>query len=487
MSKSEWHASSRLVPARAARLALLLGIGLLSATRSAAAPFRAGAAAVDITPPIGTVMNGGTAPAVSTHVHDPLHARALVLDDGTNRLAWVVVDNCLIDRPLFDEAKRLVRASVGLPPDALCLSTTHTHSAGSATGVHLSEPDPAYRQLLPGRIADAVRIAANRLAPAAIGWASGTVPQHVFNRRIRLRPGTVYTNLLGKTGDDAKMNWSSPSPEDLESAGPVDPELFVVSVRHADGRPLALLANYSLHYVGGVGGGHLSADYYGEFCGRIARLLGAGDGTGDPPFVAMLSNGTSGDINNVDFRTKAPQRPPYAQIRRVANDVAREAARLVEGLRHRDDVALRHASMELPLSVRKPTPDQVAAARGLIHGRATGELRSWPEIYAREQLLLDAYPSTVSLPVQLFRIGDLEIAQWPGEIFASSGLALKAAAKPGALFNIGLANGWYGYIPPPEQHALGAYETWRARTSPLETNAIPRLLEAFAALRLSLR
>jgi hypothetical protein len=50
------------------------------------------------------------------------------------------------------------------------------------------------------------------------------------------------------------------------------------------------------------------------------------------------------------------------------------------------------------------------------------------------------------------------------------------------LFNISLANGWYGYIPPPEHHALGAYETWRGRTSPLATNAIPQLTEAFLKL-----
>jgi hypothetical protein len=470
----------------AARLGLWLGWMSAAMPREVAAgPLRAGAAAVDITPPIGTVINGGTAGIVSTHVHDPLHARALLLDDGTHRLAWVVVDNCLVDRALFDEAKRLVQQAVGLPPDAICLSTTHTHSAGSVTGVHLSEPDPAYRRVLPGKIADSVRMAATRLAPASIGWASGSVPQHVFNRRIRLKPGIAYTNLLGKTGDGAKMNWSSPSPEDAAFAGPVDPELFVVSVRHADGRPLALLANYSLHYVGGVGSGDLSADYYGEFCERVARWMDAAPG--DPPFVAMLSNGTSGDINNNDFRAKAPQRPPYAQIRRVADDVAREAVRVVRGLPHRDDVILRHAAVELSLAVRKPSPAEVDAARALVHGRSAGELRSWPEIYAREQLLLDAYPDRVSLPLQMFRIGDLEIAQWPGEIFASSGLALKSAAKPSPAFNIGLANGWFGYIPPPDQHALGAYETWRGRTSPLETNAIPRILEAFAGLRARLR
>ena len=110
------------------------------------------------------------------------------------------------------------------------------------------------------------------------------------------------------------------------------------------------------------------------------------------------------------------------------------------------------------------------------------KLRTWPEFYAREQLILAAYPDQASLPLQVFRIGELAIAQWPGEIFAVSGLDLKRRSPVKPLFNISLANGWYGYIPPPEQHALGAYETWRGRTSPLEINAIPMMTEAFLDL-----
>ena len=468
---------------------LTTGLVLLAASaggfRLGAAPFRAGAATVNITPALGTRMNGGTAPVISTYVHDELHARALVLDNGTNRLAWVVVDNCLIDRPLFDQAKGLITDATGLPPTAVCLSTTHTHSAGSVTGVHLSEPDPEYRHLLPGRLADAVRLAVQRLAPAEFGWGTGRVPQHVFNRRIRLRSDSNYTNLLGHTGDGAKMNWSSPSPEDQEFAGPVDPEVFVLALRHTDGRPLAVFANYSLHYVGEVGAGHLSADYYGEFCDRITDRLGAA--RQDPPFVPILSNGTSGDINNVDFRQPRPQRPPYAQIRRVAEDVVVEVVRILNGMKYHSDVTLRNATAELELPVRKASGTELAAARRLLSEAGTNTLRSWPGIYAREQVLLAAYPDTVSLPLQVFRVGEVEVAQWPGEIFAVSGLLLKKSAEPRPLFNISLANGWFGYIPPPGQHALGAYETWRGRTSMLATNAIPRMLEVFGTLREAVR
>ncbi|MSU62799.1 MAG: hypothetical protein EXS31_10450 [Pedosphaera sp.] len=462
-------------------LLILLLLQIIWTDSSFATPFRAGAATANVTPPLGIEINGGTAPVTATHVHDELHARVLVLDDSAMRLAFVVVDNCLIDRNLFDAAKALIFQHTGIASNFVSISTTHTHSAGSVTGVHLSEPDAAYRAWLPRRIADAVRVAVNNLAPARVAWGSGSVPQHVFCRRVTVKPGVTYTNLLGAPGDGVKMNWSSPQPEvERDFAGPTDPEVFVLSVQHADGRPLSLLANYSLHYVGGVGPGHLSADYYGIFCEQMKELLGAEKQ--NPAFVAIMSNGTSGDINNNDFRKVRPSQKPYEQIQLVADDIAREVHRIVKTLTHRDDLKLSAVSTELDVAVRKPSEPEVLRARGIVNGRDRLQLRTWPEFYAREQLILASYPDRVSLPLQVFRIGDLAVAQWPGEIFAASGLDLKQCSPVKPLFNISMANGWYGYIPPPEQHALGAYETWRGRTSPLATNTIPQITDSFLKL-----
>ena len=96
----------------------------------------------------------------------------------------------------------------------------------------------------------------------------------------------TYTNQLGVTTERAKMNWDSPHPADGEPTGPTDPEVFVLSIQHTDGRPLALLANYSLHHVGDVGPGDISADYFGAFADRIQQLLGAD--RQDPPFIGIL-------------------------------------------------------------------------------------------------------------------------------------------------------------------------------------------------------
>jgi len=445
-----------------------------------AAELRAGAAKSCITPALGTRINGGVGPSTARHIHDDLFVRALVLDDGTVRLAFAVVDTCLLDRPVFDEAKRLVQRQTGLAPERVMMSATHTHSAGSACGAHLVDADETYRAWLPGRIADAVRCAVNNLAPAQLAWGSGNVPQHVFCRRLLIKPGMTYTNQLGFTNELAKMNWDSPHPADGEPAGPTDPEVSVLSVKYADGRPLALLANYSLHYVGDVGPGHISADYFGAFSDRIQQLLGAD--RQDPPFVGILCNGTSGDINNVNPKTKREPAPPYTQIRRVAEDVAQEVLRVTRSLEHRRELKLRASLRECVVATRRPNAAEVEEARAIVAGRPVEKLSGWTDDYAREQLFLADWPAEVSLPIQVFRIGDLAIAAWPGEIFAASGLDLKRRSPVKPLFNIGLANGWYGYIPPPEQFRLGAYETWRMRTSPLETNAIPKMTDCFLDL-----
>lgn len=460
------------------RFRLLALVAAVASTALNADPLRAGAATSCVTPALGAVINGGLGPGVARHIHDDLFARALVLDDGTTRLAFVVVDTCLLDRPIVEATKELIERNAGLPRTRVMISATHTHSGGSVCGAHLTEADPEYRAWLPGRIADAAQRAVSHLAPARLGWASGSLPQHVFCRRLLVKPGMVYTNQLGATNELAKMNWDSPHLADGDPTGPVDPEVFVVSVRHADGRPLALLANYSLHYVGDVGPGHVSADYFGVFADRIQELLGAD--RQDPPFVGILCNGTSGDINNINPRAIRSASPPYTQIRRVADDTAREVLRVTRSLVFRDEVQLAAAQSELRVATRRPGPAEVEQARTFLGGRTN--LASWNDNFAREQLLLAEYPTEVELPIQVFRIGEVAVAAWPGEIFAVSGLRLKERSPVKPLFNVGLANGWFGYIPPPEQFALGAYETWRMRTSPLETNATVKMTEAFLDL-----
>jgi hypothetical protein len=103
------------------------------------------------------------------------------------------------------------------------------------------------------------------------------------------------------------------------------------------------------------------------------------------------------------------------------------------------------------------------------------------EAYALEQIYLHEQPVR-ELKLQAIRIGDLGITAIPNEVYAITGLKLKAQSPAGATFNIELANGAEGYIPPPEQHKLGGYTTWPARTAALEVEAEPKIVETLITL-----
>ena len=229
--------------------------------------FRAGAATSNITPEIGSEIIGGFVPFPSNHVHDELHARCLVLDDGKTRLALVVSDLLGIDRVVSEEARQQIAQRHGIPRERVLICATHTHSASSALGKdsrQLKQAADDYQRFVARRIADGVARAINNLRPAQIAFGTAEAPEHVFNRRWHMRAGTVPVNPFGGS-DMVKMNPPTGSENLVEPAGPIDPTVSFIAVREDGGGPIGVFAAYSLHYVGGVGQGHISADYFAVF------------------------------------------------------------------------------------------------------------------------------------------------------------------------------------------------------------------------------
>lgn len=472
-----------LLVAAAAAL-VVVGPATVTAQERPAGRLRAGAATSNITPPLGDSIVGNWEPMPATYVHDELHARCLVLDHGGTRVAVVVVDNLGLPRRVVDEAKRLTREHAGIPADRILIASTHTHSAATARGSEKpgdAEPLDSYQQFVARRIADGIRRAVSNLEPARVGWGSGTLAEQVFNRRWFMKPGPELANPFGGT-DKVRMNPPARSPDLLKPAGPTDPGIGFISVKSESGRPIALLANYSLHYVGGVPTGHVSADYFGVFARRMSRLLARDEDEGRPPFVAMLSNGTSGDINNIDFLGGQKRLPEYARMELVANQVAAEVFKTMQGLEYHESVPLEMLQRELPLATRQPTPAQVAWAREIL-ARPEGAPAKHPRerIYAERTLRMAEMPARIDVPLQALRIGGLAIATIPFEAFVEIGLELKAKSPFPATFVMSLANGSYGYLPTAAQHELGGYETWLG-TSQVEAPAATRIADTLLAM-----
>jgi neutral ceramidase len=433
---------------------------------------QAGAYAIDITPTKFPVESAGNlAPRVAEFAHDPLHARCLVLDNGETTIALAICDSCMIPRKIFDEAKRLASKATGIPTDHILCSATHTHSAVTATPVFQSKVEVEYCAYLTHRLAEGIEKAHSQLEPARIGWAIGSNPRQVFNRRWYMRSGFDMTNPFDRTTDNVRMNPPHANIKLLTPAGPTDPEVSILSVQATDGRPIALLANYSLHYVGGVTSKTLSADYFGEFANQFTRLIDARDAK--PPFVGIMSNGTSADINNINFFEGAPHRQPFEQIRLVAVDVAESALAAYKRVEYLDLVPIKMSEAEVELGVRKPTGDEIVRARQILKEAGEGPYRDLRTVYALETLHMAKYPNTVSVKLQAIRIGGLGIVSSPCETFVETGLAIKKQSPLKPTFTIELANGYNGYLPTPQQHTLGGYETWRAKSSYLAVDSEP--------------
>ena len=251
---------------------------------------RAGAYAQDITPPRFPIsVNGGTSDHQATAAHDPLYARCIVLRNDLVSMAIVVCDSCMIPRELIDPAKVLASTKTGIPVNHILVSATHAHSCPAVAGVFQTDPDREYANFLAEQIALGIERANDQLEPARVGW--GVVEQRslLFNRRWFVKRDEdgkdTVENPFGTKSDRVITNPGYNNPKVSKSVNLIDPELCFLSIQSRDGRPIALLANYSLHYIGGVPGDVVSADYFGEFAERLTRQLKATDV--QPPFVGI--------------------------------------------------------------------------------------------------------------------------------------------------------------------------------------------------------
>ena len=425
---------------------------------------KVGTACVDVSPTIFPIqLRSGK----SNFVHDPLHVRAVAFQRDKGRAVICLIDAIGIGREMSDLTKSRAAEKTGWKVEEMLICATHTHTAPKGgTGMPGRE---AYEKLKHQKLEEAIVQAIESLEPAKVGFSSEDEPSEVRNRRWFLEPGTMPPNPLGEK-DQVKTN--AGRNHLVKPAGPIDPEICVIDVRNSRNKPLALIANYALHYVGGVPKkiddkgrevGMASADYFGEFSRIMPHRIG---GSNPPPaFVAMMTNGASGDINNLVFTgTRAP-RSPFEQIRIVASktaDAAWRAVKKIEAYETKPVIATRQREVNLPY--REPNEREIKLAEDLlqrtrkerdaINNRTTTVATRVIE-YANPE-----HPRTEPVLIQAFRIGEQAIVSMPFEVLVEIGLEIKKKSPFERTLLISMANGGYGYLPPPNQHKLGGYETW---------------------------
>ncbi|MFN7563537.1 MAG: hypothetical protein ACK5TH_17280, partial [Prosthecobacter sp.] len=295
--------------------------------------FRAGVATVDISPTeFPRIIAGGFLEGRGERLADKLFVRSFVLDDGKMKIAFAIVDTCMMEQSLIDEAKGIAAKQCGIPVDRMMVSATHTHSAPAAMGCLGTRKDTVYAKFLTPKIAEAIVAANAALQPARIGWGSFDDWEHTHNRRWIRLPGKEVVDPFGQPTGRANMHPGYLSKDVVGPSGPVDPQLSVIALQTLDGKPLGVLANYSQHYFGT---GPISADYFGLFCKHLAAKMGQqGDGNG--PFVCAMSQGTSGDQMWMDYGAEKKT----ITIDQYASEVADSAMKALQTVKYVDHAPL---------------------------------------------------------------------------------------------------------------------------------------------------
>jgi neutral ceramidase len=420
----------------------------------------AGAAEVDITPPVGTALAGSIKPRKSDGVQDPLTAKAIVLSSGGVKLAYVLLDLIALERKEGDVAVSLAARRTGIPEQRIVWAASHTHT-GPYTTALFEDPSPidtAWLASIPGKFADAVEAACRSMRPARMSRERAYCQHVVHNRRYKYKDGREINTWLLHAGEEEVQC--------LGAAAPIDPEVGILCFDDADGVPIAVLWHYSLHTNANFGS-CFSADYPAVVAARLRERFG-------PEVVPIFVPGTFGDIN------------PNAGYREVGDALARVIIQRLEKRKPGLESGAGTSASPLPLGALKqeitvPWRDLTADPEARI--RASQWSPEVQEDFRREVERMRRAGRTEDRTVlQAWRIGDVAFASLPGEVFVEWGLKIKAESPFPWTFCVELGGDYLGYMVTEQAWRAGGYESlvaWSARPS---VDGVAMMVEADLAL-----
>ena len=430
----------------------------------------------DITPPGPTPLAGYFSERISTGVLDPLHARAVVLDDGKKRCALIILDLVGVTAEQTSRVRAHVAAETGLEPDAIFVAATHTHTGPALVPLFEMEPTVDYvpQTLIPG-IAAACKNALTDLGPFTLNFGKTVEQGLAFNRRYWMKDGTVVTNP------------PKGSPDVLKPEGPIDHDVQVLSFVR-EGKPLLVLADINNH-CDTVGGTMISAGWPCFMAAGVKEGLGAGADV-------VLLNGPAGNINHLD-RDYQESQTCYDEATRIGNGYAGFVLKALEAAQPvaADDLSFGASRFSVPY--RSVPEEQLQEAGRIAQGeppQVEGDVTSenlaagdpymdW--IYARVLLgFVSKYKGHADETVEInaFRIGPCAVVGLPGEPFSHIGMSIKEGSPSANTCLFQLCGDLAGYIPTPECFARGGYEP---RTT-LKNRFAPEAADIFIAKSLEL-
>jgi neutral ceramidase len=226
---------------------------------------RAGAARVDITPPVNPQY-----PPSGKYEHERLYVRAIVLDNGLTRAALLNADLGNMPDDIWANASKQIAEELKCPLENIIMSATHTHSGVPAGPPPLGPPQQQPAAAIVAAMADAVRQAKAKLQPARVGFGTGS----------------SYLNVNRDAVSDQTHLWTQAP----NLNAPSDKTVAVVTFTTTAGDPIAAYVNYAMHPINGYLVGITSADYPGAASRYVEQAF-------DDKMVMVFTQGASGDQN----------------------------------------------------------------------------------------------------------------------------------------------------------------------------------------------
>jgi hypothetical protein len=418
-----------------------------SASGSSSVVFSVGGAYRDITPEHAMPNYNGDRLAPDKNA-SPLRIQAIVLDDGTTRVAVLSVDCTFLGRTEVGRIREALRQRCGLAPEHVCIAATHTHASPATTASFLTGalPEPAYVDLLVEKSQEAIEQAVSRLRPARVVAASIDAPPIGFCRRRVDANGQAYM-----TGSEPK----SASP--LPAENPIDEQMQYAVFEDMAGRPLAVVFNVSCHnnMVTRV----YSADMFGRAGDELRAKLG--------DVTTVMLAAPCGDVSP----RKPDGRATYASDRLAGRAIA-------------DAILASYQSQPrtgggpiVVQSVVRQIPDRPFDAAEFVYdngrGSDAGAREHFRHRYAPEEVAVREQGATqCDVEFQVIAFGDVAIVTNPAELFSIYGVKIKQSSPFKVTFVSSLTNGYCGYVPTVEAFGHGGYETYRTvHTSRLAKDA----------------
>jgi neutral ceramidase len=261
-------------------------------------PLRAGLAKTDITPNVSMPMYGyaNRRCGPSIGIHDPLYAKAVVLQSGTTKMAIVTLD---LGSIISDNLARDVREKLGIP--LLLLAASHSHSTPAFLP---PSPKHPYQEEVEQKIVDTVKRASESMFDARLGVGRGSM-QLGYNRLVLRDDGrsrALFDNL------------------ERIPLGPIDPEYVLLQVSDSNGKPRALLMHYGVH---AVVLGSTNCKFSADFPGVLQAKVEAGmDGV-----QAMFVQGGAGDVNPLFMARSGDEQKDFAVVQKMGETLAESVLR----------------------------------------------------------------------------------------------------------------------------------------------------------------